>query len=159
MQPNRLGRILGVGTRVAAEKLRDGTAGAVAAVQRSNAAASSQPAAAAKPAAASAAPALQKTSLPASAALADGGRRFARGAGRFSSSLLRPFARATGLLILQITGVFFALFTFVFAVHSWQLYRTAGWRDHHLPMYLAFAVLFAWFAISSFWRANRRQKH
>ncbi|MGA8908594.1 MAG: hypothetical protein WB524_13320, partial [Acidobacteriaceae bacterium] len=77
----------------------------------------------------------------------------------FSSSLLRPFAHATGLLILQITGVFFALFTFVFAVHSWQLYRTAGWRDHHLPMYLAFAVLFAWFAISSFWRANRRQKH
>ncbi|MFZ0274692.1 MAG: hypothetical protein WB524_06080, partial [Acidobacteriaceae bacterium] len=68
MQPNRLGRILGVGTRVAAEKLRDGTAGAVAAVQRSNAAASSQPAAAAKPAAASAAPALPKTSLPASAA-------------------------------------------------------------------------------------------
>ena len=45
-----------------------------------------------------------------------------------------------------------------FALHSWQLYRSAGWRDHHLPLYLTFGVLFAWFAVSSFWRANRKQK-
>ena len=30
-----------------------------------------------------------------------------------------------------------------------------GWRDHHLPLYAAFAVLFAWFTVSSFWRASR----
>jgi hypothetical protein len=90
--------------------------------------------------------------------MAEGGRRFARGASRFSASLWRPFAHATGILGLQITGVFFALFTMIFAVHSWQLWKSAGLRDHHLPLYAAFAVLFAWFAVSSFWRASRKQK-
>jgi nucleoid-associated protein YgaU len=165
MQLNRFGRILGVGTRVAAEKLRDGTAGAVAAVQQSRSAAQQQAAAGAQAAApsqpkpaAAARSVSPGPSVPSSDVVAEGGRRLARGAGRFGASLWLPLAHVTGLLVLQITGVFFALFTFVFAVHSWQLYRNAGWRDHHLPMYLGFAVLFAWFAISSFWRANRRQK-
>ena len=90
--------------------------------------------------------------------MAENGRRFARGAGRFSSTLWRPFAHATGVLTLQITGSFFAIFTLVFGVHSWQLYKSAGWHDHHLPIYLGFAFLFAWFTVSSFWRASRKQK-
>ncbi len=150
MQPNRFGRVLGIGARVAAEKLRDGTAGAVSAVRRSS---TSPPG----PAPATS-PKTPSPTVPPTASLAEGSRRFARGAGRFGSTLLRPFAHATGILTLQITGVFFALFTTVFAVHSWQLYKIAGWRDHHLPLYLAFALLFGWFTISSFWRANRKQK-
>ncbi len=153
MQPNRLGRALGIGARVAAEKLRDGTAGAAAAVQRSRAA---QPAPAATTPAKPMQPASPST--PSAPNIAEGSRRFARGAGRFSASMWRPFAHATGILTLQITGSFFAIFTLVFAVHSWQLYKSAGWHDHHLPLYAAFAVLFAWFTVSSFWRASRKQK-
>jgi hypothetical protein len=93
-----------------------------------------------------------------SAPIASGSRRFARGAGRFSASLWHPFAHASGILWLQITGLFFAFFAVGFALHSWQLYRSAGWSDHHLPLYLIFGVLFFWFAVSSFWRANRKQK-
>jgi hypothetical protein len=93
-----------------------------------------------------------------SAALAEGSRRFARGAGRFISSLWKPFAHATGLLGLQITGLLFAFFALGFGAKCWQLYRDAGWRDHYLPMYVAFAALFIWFAVSSFWRASRKQK-
>lgn len=164
MQPNRLGRVLGIGARVAADKLREGTARAAAAAQRPNppqpAPAATQPVpAATRPApAAPTAPKRLGPSTPPAPSVAEGSRRLARGAGRFSASLWRPFAHATGILTLQITGMFFAIFTLVFAVHSWQLYRAAGWRDHHLPLYALFAALFAWFTISSFWRANRRQK-
>src|SRR5580698_843436 len=135
MEPNRLGRALGIGARVAAKKLRDGTAGAVAAVQRSNAA---QPAPTA-----TTPPKPVEPATPSAPSMAEGSR---------------PLAHATGILTLQITGSFFAIFTLVFAVHSWQLYKSAGWHDHHLPLYAAFAVLFAWFTVSSFWRANRKQK-
>ena len=93
-----------------------------------------------------------------SAALAEGSRRFARGAGRFGASMWKPFAHATGLLGLQITGLLFAFFALGFGAKSWQLYRDTGWRDHHLPLYLGFAALFLWFAVSSFWRASRKQR-
>lgn len=70
----------------------------------------------------------------------------------------RPLAHVTGVLWLQITGVFFALFTLFFVVHASQVYKISGWNDRHVIAYAAFAVLFAWFAVSSFWRAHRRQK-
>ena len=70
----------------------------------------------------------------------------------------RPFAHASGVLWLQVTGVFFAMFTLFFVVHASQLYKVAGWHDRHVIAYGAFAVLFAWFAVTSFWRAHKRQK-
>ena len=152
MQPNRLGRILGIGTRVAADKLREGTARAAATVERP----ASVGSAAASPAAASAAS--PRSPVPSPASIAAGSQRFARGAGRFGASLWRPFAHASGILWLEITGLFFAFFAVGFALHSWQIYRIAGWRDHHLPLYLVFTVVFAWFAVTSFWRASRKQK-
>ena len=150
MQPNRLGRILGISARVAADKLRERTTQATAQAQRL---ASTSPAPAR-----TAPPTTSVPTLPASASLAEGSRRLARGAGRFGASMWRPFVHAAGVLTLQITGVLFALFTLFFIVHFWQIYKAAGWRDHHLPLYAAFAVLFAWFAVSSFWRASRKQK-
>jgi hypothetical protein len=160
MEPNRVGRLLGIGTRVAAGKLRDGTVRAAAAVERTSASGSAGGAGsgAAGRAEAGVGSGRGRTVAPASAALAEGSRRFARGAGRFSSSLLKPFAHATGLLGLQITGLFFAMFALGFGAKCWQLYRATGWRDHYLGMYLGFAALFAWFAVSSFWRASRKQR-
>jgi len=159
MEPNRVGRMLGIGTRVVAGKLRDGTAGAAAAVERgraSRAVASSGSTGASDSAGiptegrAGTGPA-----TPSSAQIAEGGRRIARGAGRAGAALWKPFAHATGQLTLQITGLLFAFFALGFGAKCWQLYRSAGWRDHSLPMYLGFGVLFLWFAVSSFWRATR----
>ena len=150
MQPNRLGRVLGVGTRIAADKLRQkaeqaGTAPAAAQGER--------------PAAGPAAGRSAGTSAASRVSgYAEGGRRLARGAGRFGASMWRPFAHATGVLWLQISGVFFALFTLFFVVHASQVYKAAGWRDHHMIAYGLFAVLFGWFAVSSFWRAHHRHK-
>ncbi|MGA7523367.1 MAG: hypothetical protein WBW84_13000 [Acidobacteriaceae bacterium] len=147
MQPNRLGRLLGIGTRVAAGKLRDGTAQAVASAQHS---ADGQAASASAPSGSAAAPRFPD--------YAEGSRRVARGAGRFGSALVRPFAHATGLLTLQITGVFFALFTIFFTVHAWQAFRALGAHDRHVLVYTVLALLFAWFTVTSFWRAWAKQK-
>ncbi|HZZ38851.1 MAG TPA: hypothetical protein VFE06_06955 [Acidobacteriaceae bacterium] len=149
MQPNRIGRLLGIGTRVAAGKLRDGTAGAVAAAQRSAA----SPAAAPSTSASSGAQPAARF-----ADYAGSSRRAARGAGRFGSALVRPVAHATGVLTLQISGVFFAIFTLFFMVHAWQAFRVTGAHDRRVLVYAAFALLFAWFTITSFWRARVKQK-
>ncbi len=164
MEPNRVGRLLGIGTRVAAGKLRDGAVGAAAAVERGKMSEAGSTGGVASGggtgtgSAAEAGKAAHARVAASSAAVAEGSRRFARGAGRFSASLWKPFAHATGLLGLQITGLLFALFALGFGAKSWQLYRVTGWRDHYLPMYLAFAALFVWFAVSSFWRASRKQR-
>lgn len=156
MQPNRIGRILGVTTRVAGEKLREQADRlAAASAQPASSGPSSVPAAdracAAPPPSSSPSPSVNL------GAAADGARRLSRGAGRFSAALVRPFAHATGVLCNQIVGVFFALFAVFFTEHAWILHKSAGLRDRHLIVYIVLALLFAWFAVSSFWRARRRQ--
>jgi hypothetical protein len=146
MQPNRLGRVLGVSTRIAAEKIREKSA-------QMDAAATTAP----RPQAPHPAPRSRQVTQ-ATAKCAEGGRKLARGAGRFSAAMWRPFAHTTGVLSLQITGVFFAIFALYFISHSWHLYEAARWRDRHIIVYAVFALLFVWFALSSFWRAHRKQK-
>ncbi len=161
MEPNRVGRLLGIGTRVAAGKLRDGTAGAVAAVERAKTA-SAGSAGSREEAVSERRPAgttnARRIAVPTSGAVTEGSRRLARGAGRFGASLWKPFAHASGILTLQITGLLFAFFALGFGAKSWQVYRDVGWRDHHLALYAGFAALFLWFAVSSFWRASRKQR-
>ncbi|HEX3987219.1 MAG TPA: hypothetical protein VHX13_11495 [Acidobacteriaceae bacterium] len=149
MQPNRLGRLLGIGTRVAVGKLRDGTTQAAAAAQRSSAASAT---AGTTPIPSATGPAARFPDY------AESSRRVARGAGRFGSALVRPFAHATGVLTLQITGVFFAIFTLFFSLHAWQAFKALGVRDRHVLVYAALALLFAWFTVTSFWRARAKQK-
>src|ERR1700677_2014907 len=75
-------------------------------------------------------------------------------------ALLGPFTHAGGVLWLEITGLFFALFA-LFFVQSVYRVRTA-WRqgpEHaHLLLYGAMALAFAWFSVSSFARAYRKSK-
>lgn len=144
MQPNRFGRVLGVSTRLAAEKL-----------QKAAQASSARPPSAA-PSAAAARPA--QPSKPQVKAYVEGSRRLAQGAGRFGGALWRPFAHATAVLWLEISGVFFALFALFFIVHASQVYRTSGWHERHATAYAILALLFSWFAVSSFWRAGQKRK-
>ena len=159
MKPNQVGRILGIGTRVAVGKLRDGTARAAVAAERAGAAAEAARVAAAGSGSEGVTEARGEAAPgQARAATAEGGRRLAQGAGRFGAALWKPFAHATGQLTLQVTGLLFGFFALGFGAKCWQLYKAAGWRDHHLPLYLGFAALFCWFAVSSFWRAGRKQR-
>jgi hypothetical protein len=72
--------------------------------------------------------------------------------------MLQPVARAGNILWLQISGVFFAIFALFFLNHTWQAHRTLGWHDGHTRVYAALGVAFTWFAVSSFWRARRKEQ-
>ena len=162
--------MLGIGARVAAGKLRDGAAGAAAAVEqgkreRAGAGAEALKAGHRDPGteprgsgATAGAAGVSAAGVGSAAGLAEGSRRLARGAGRFGGALWKPFAHATGVLWLQITGLFFAFFALGFAGYAWRLYQSAGVHDHRLGLYGFFAVLFLWFAVSSFWRAGRKKR-
>ncbi len=148
MEPKKVGRTLGIGVRVASNMLRERVERAAASSPATSTTGNRPPAAA--PASTS------SRSVPVSSRVAAA----KRGAKAFGQALLGPFTHAGGVLWLEITGLFFALFA-VFFVQS--VYRVhAAWRqgpEHtHLLLYGALAFVFAWFSVSSFARAYRKSK-
>jgi hypothetical protein len=141
MEPKKVGRTLGIGVRVASNMLRERVERAAAAPPPPARPANGRPAAPAIP-------------------IANRVATAKRGAKAFGQAFLGPFTHAGRVLWLEITGLFFALFA-LFFVQS--VYRSrAAWRqgpEHtHLLLYCALAVAFAWFSVSSFLRAYRRNK-
>jgi hypothetical protein len=64
-------------------------------------------------------------------------------------------------LWLQVTGLFFVMFAFIFGGGAWREYlKFRAGQTTMRPVYLfaAVAVVFLWFGVSSFWRAGRRAK-
>lgn len=185
MEPIRIGRVLGIGARVAGAKLREGAerlgstppaaaadagpgnsaqqpgrpAGAAAAQEMGARVGAGVRQAAANFRAAQANAVRAQAAGPGSGTAAESGtRRLARGATQFGGALVRPFAHATSLLWAQITGIFFALFAVFFVEHAWMVYRAAHGRDRLVFLYGALALLFTWFAVSTFWRVRRKQR-
>jgi hypothetical protein len=82
-----------------------------------------------------------------------------KGTKRFGEAVWGPFVHAGGVLWLEITGLFFALFGLFFAQGVYRL--RADWRagpnHQRLLIYGAVAVLFFYFSVSSFYRARRKQ--
>ena len=62
-----------------------------------------------------------------------------QGASQGIAGFLRPFRRVGGIVWLEVTGFFFLLFAFVFALRLWQ-----NW------------AVFLYLGISAFWRARHR---
>ena len=143
MEPKKVGRTLGIGVRVASNMLRE----------RVERAATAHPA-----------PAQGGNGRPAAAApavpISNRVATVKRGAKAFGQAFLGPFTHAGSVLWLEITGLFFALFTLFFAQNVYRLH--AAWRqgpEHtHLLLYCALTVAFAWFSVSSFLRAYRKSK-
>jgi hypothetical protein len=138
MEPKRVGRTLGIGVRVASNMLRDR-------VER-----------------AAAHPRPVTSSIPVRPDRDLGNRvgSVKRGAKAFVQALWTPFGHAGGILWLEITGLFFALFTLFFVQSA---YRVRGaWRagpEHaHLLLYVVLGFGFAWFSGSSFLRAYRKSQ-
>jgi hypothetical protein len=134
MQPDRVGRKLGVGMRVASGMLRERASQTVQTVQQD------APVYAAR----------SKNVI--------GGTK--KGAKRFGEAVWGPFVHAGSVLWLEITGLFFALFGLFFAQGVYRL--RADWRtgpNHdRLFVYGAVAIVFFYFAASSFYRARRKQR-
>jgi hypothetical protein len=152
MEPKKLGQVLGIGARVAAKTIRERAAQAQA-PGGAKAAASTAPAV---PEARRAAQQGGAAAAQTAAKAARSGRKLARGAGRFGAAMIQPVAKAGGILALQITGVFFAIFGLFFLSHAAQTIRAAGWHDRHGQVYLGLGLVFAWFTVSSFWRAKKK---
>lgn len=82
------------------------------------------------------------------------------GTRRFGHAIFGPFVRVSSILWSEITGVFFALFAVFFAQGAFRL-RTqwAVGPDHaKLLLYGALTLLFAYFCLSSFYRARKKEK-
>ncbi len=85
--------------------------------------------------------------------------RWLRAALAGGRSVLRSLGKAAHILWLQITGVFFVFFALVGGVAFWKEYRAWGAGKigpGRWVLALCFCVTFAWFGVSSFWRAKRR---
>jgi hypothetical protein len=138
MEPRRVGRTLGIGVRVASNMLRDR-------MER----------AAARPD-----PVTPSIRVPQVNHAQNRASSVKRGVKAFGQAIWAPFSHAGGVLWLEITGLFFALFTFFFVQSA---YRARGsWKagpEHvHLLLYGCLALGFAWFSFSSFLRAYRKSK-
>jgi hypothetical protein len=146
MEPKKVGRTLGIGVRVASNMLRERVERAAASSPATSTTGNLPPM--------PASPSVRSVPMSRRVATAK------RGAKAFGQALLGPFTHAGGVLWLEITGLFFALFA-LFFVQSVYRVRTA-WRqgpEHgHLLLYCALAFVFAWFSVSSFARAYRKSK-
>lgn len=139
MRPGTLGRALGIGARLATQRiLPPPPAPPTPAEQRARSAARVERAQAAG----------RRT------------RNLGRGGRNFAGALWNPFAHASSILWLEVTGMFFALFAFLFAQHLWAL--RSNWRtgpEHaHFIAYAVFTALFGWFGASSFLRARSKSR-
>lgn len=162
MKPQTVGRVLGVGLRVAGRMASQRLGGSSSAAPPvtvagvggpgTNQAAASQAVAhqaAGRQAAASHAAARQAG---VKARAVSGG--VARGAGAF----LRPFRRVGGILFLEITGAFFLIFVLVFGTWAWKLRASyVEGPDHsRFLVYAVMTLVFLYLGVSSFWRARRK---
>jgi len=141
MEPDRFGRKLGIGVRVASGMIRDRAAQAAHSMQQE-------------------APAIQRQASAYAEQRAGRGRAVAAGAKRFGQSIWGPFAHAGGVLWLEITGLFFALFGLFFGQNAYKL-RHEWYTGHDHARFLIYAAVtlaFFYFAFSSFYRARQKEK-
>jgi hypothetical protein len=148
MKPQTIGRVLGIGVRVAGR-----IAGQRLANGAQTAPGSSGGAAVARPVT------IQGVNGPVA------GRTAGRTAGRATGSLargvggfLRPFQRVGNIVFLEVVGVFFFVFVLVFG----QMVIRARASYLHGPDHQKFLVagalmlVFLYLSVSSFWRARRK---
>ena len=134
MEPTRLGRKLGIGVRVASGMVRDRATQGAHSIQQE-------------------APSCVERG-------AERGRAVGVGARNFGRSVWGPFAHAGGVLWLEVTGLFFALFGLFFAQNAYKLRH--AWQsgpDHsRFLIYVLVTLTFFYFTFSSFYRARRKQR-
>jgi hypothetical protein len=164
MEPNRFGRKLGIGVRVASRMVKERATQAGAAPSPATQSKTQQPPpppnSASRPTAStvSAAPSnapRPKSPLRPARNYVDPARRVGEGTRRFGQAFLEPLTHVGRTLWLEITGLFFALFGAFFAQNAYRNRASALHGPAH-AQFLLFCVItlvFAYFCISSFWKA------
>lgn len=160
MKAEKLGRVLGIGLRVAGRVAGQTLAGGAETAGASGAGQNQQTGRVEGKGQAVAGAAAGGRAAGVADARAKGqvAGRTAKGVARGVGGFLRPFQRVGGILWLEMTGGFFLLFAVAAAVPLWR-----NWPSHLYGPYdknfLAAAgimVVFSYLGVSSFWRARRR---
>jgi hypothetical protein len=150
MDSVRFGRVLGVGARLAAKTV----ASAVDAATAPNPSGKSEGSASGG--------GVAERVAPIKAQVQQTGRGVRQGTKRFGEAVWGPFARLSGVLWLEFTGVFFGLFAVSMGVGLWRqrgILHAAGAGHEAQVRFLLLAgvaLLFGYFCVSSFLRAGRR---
>jgi hypothetical protein len=179
MDSVRFGRVLGIGARLAAKTMVSAVDAATAPnpsagakAKESAAALGSTPASGSTASGSTAASGKGKASggrlgeqaVRTTAQVRQTGRGLKEGGRRFGEAVWGPFVKLSGALWLELTGVFFGIFAVFASVNAWKmraaLHETAGGRDAHVRLLIAaaMAVVFGYFCVSSFVKANRRSR-
>jgi hypothetical protein len=85
-----------------------------------------------------------------------------QGTKRFGEAAWGPFVKLSGVLWLELTGVFFGIFALSATIGAWKLHgewrQTAGNHDAHLHFLgaVVMAAVFGYFCVSSFVKAALR---
>ena len=143
------GRKLGIGLRLFAKAARRGVNAAAASSAAQKTAISS---ASYKPVSAGSSSSAAQAKSTAEA--------LGRGTRNFGRAVLGPVAHTGGVLWLEVTGLFFGLFTLFFVQNVYRF--RASWKigpEHiHFLVYSALTLLFAVFTVSQFLKARRKEK-
>jgi hypothetical protein len=154
MEPRKLGRTLGIGVRVASNMVRERLE------QNSQSAQNAQPSPVNPPRSPQTRPAPGSAPIPISHKVASQAVNARRGIRAFGQALVTPFTHAGGILWLEITGLFFAMFALFFAQGVYRLH--SAWNQPgeqlHLLLYVILTLGFGWFSVSSFVRARQKTK-
>ncbi len=86
-----------------------------------------------------------------------------KGVHHLKHSFWQPLAVFTGALWLRVTGVFFALIATTMGGSAWHTrgalqFGAVGSAVGHFWLFFFFTLLFGYFAVSSFVRANLRER-
>jgi hypothetical protein len=166
MEPNRFGRKLGIGVRVASRmiKQRAAQAAAPSSQPQSQPNASAAPRTApsnASPSGASQPNVSRPTSPPRNPRdYVQPARRVGEGTRRFGQAFFEPLTHVGRTLWLEITGLFFALFGAFFAQNAYRNRSSALHGPAHAQflLFCAITLVFAYFCVSSFWKAARASR-
>ena len=144
MKPQTIGRVLGIGMRVAGRMAGERLG---ASAQPSASSTVGQP-----PTIDAVRPSTDVRSSGRTAGRATGS--VARGVGGF----LRPFRRVGNIVFLEVVGAFFFLFVILFGTRAWPLRAQAVHGPEHVRflVYAAMTLLFLYLSVSSFWRAKKK---
>lgn len=158
MDSGRFGRVLGVGARLAGKTLKDAV----------EAAAADHPTARERvPTCSMGAVTMPPRSPRESKAVTQARLRLAavkRGGSHFGDAIWKPFARASGVLWLEVTGVFFGLVAMAGLDGVWLNRAVVHWTTSAADIKLhaatagVIALTFGYFCLSSFLQARRRSR-
>lgn len=148
MEPNRFGRKLGIGVRVASRMAKERAARAASATQT--------------PASQATTPRTPPPPAPKNSTknYTEPARRVGEGTRRFGQAFFGPLKHISGTLWLEITGLFFALFALFFGQNAWKTRFSAlhGPEHAHFLLYAVVTLIFVYFCVSSFVKAARRSR-